>query len=459
MIGKEIGPYRIIEKIGQGGMGIVFKGLHVKLEQEVAIKVLAPELSQDPSMRERFIKEAKIQAKISHPNVVNVLNYVEEGSDLFLVMEFLQGETLDNRLKRLGWCPDAVNACISVLSALEFMHSRGIIHRDIKPGNIMFLDDGSVKVMDFGIAKVAGERGQTKTGMRVGTLWYMSPEQIKGEEATVSSDLYSVGVTLYQMITGRVPFGGESEYMVMKAHLEEQPIPPWEINGTVSKEFGRIILKALAKDKKDRYQNARDFAADLRSASGRTAGETVIAAAVPVQRKFDLSRIKATISRVDRRILLVILLCLGVLLVVIGLLLAFQHKKESVFPVTKTLPSAPAPLPVQQPVPNVAAPPAPVTPDQGIAKEEPVSPAPVKKHEKRLAKKKRSPGRKEVSSGDSHDKSDSVDKKSGTASQEEAPSGDSHDKSDSSGAWKKFKDNFVNKVKSTFKGGEKKEDN
>lgn len=272
MIGKEIGPYRIIEKIGQGGMGIVFKGLHVKLEQEVAIKVLAPELSQDPSMRERFIKEAKIQAKISHPNVVNVLNYVEEGSDLFLVMEFLQGETLDNRLKRLGWCPDAVNACISVLSALEFMHSRGIIHRDIKPGNIMFLDDGSVKVMDFGIAKVAGERGQTKTGMRVGTLWYMSPEQIKGEEATVSSDLYSVGVTLYQMITGRVPFGGESEYMVMKAHLEEQPIPPWEINGTVSKEFGRIILKALAKDKKDRYQNARDFAADLRSASGRTAG-------------------------------------------------------------------------------------------------------------------------------------------------------------------------------------------
>jgi serine/threonine-protein kinase len=457
MIGKEIGPYRITEKIGQGGMGIVFKGLHVKLEQEVAIKVLSPEFSQDPSMRERFIKEAKIQAKISHPNVVNVLNYVEEGINLFLVMEFIQGETLDDRLKRLGRCPDAVNACINVLSALEFLHSRGIIHRDIKPGNIMFLEDGSVKVMDFGIAKVAGERGQTKTGMRVGTLWYMSPEQIKGEEATVASDLYSVGVTLYQMTTGRLPFGGDSDYMVMKAHLEEQPIPPWEINENVPKELGQIILKALAKDTKDRYQSARDFAADLRAASGRTSGEVDIAAVVPVQRKFDLSRITATISRLDRKILLIILLCLGVLLVVIGLLLAFHSKKESVFPVTKSLPSAPAPapLPVQQPVPNVAVPPAPVTPDQGIAKEEPVSQVPVKKHKKQLAKKKRSPGRKEVQSGDSHDKSDSVDKKSGPAGQEEARSGDSHDKSDTIGEFKKFKDSFVNKVKRTFKGGEK----
>ena len=421
MIGKEIGPYRIIEKIGQGGMGIVFKGLHVKLEQEVAIKVLSPEFSQDPSMRERFIKEAKIQAKISHPNVVNVLNYIEDAGNLFLVMEFIQGETLDNRLKRLGRYPDAVNACISVLSALEFLHSRGIIHRDIKPGNIMFLEDGSVKVMDFGIAKVAGERGQTKTGMRVGTLWYMSPEQIKGEEATLASDLYSVGVTLYQMTTGRLPFGGDSDYMVMKAHLEEQPIPPWEINENVPKEIGRIILKALAKDTKDRYQSARDFAADLRFTSGRASGEVDIAAAVPVQRKFDLSRITATFSRVDRRILLAILLCLGVLLVVIGLLLAFQHKKESVFPVTKALPSAPAPapMPVQQPVTNVAEPPAPATPAQGVGKEETASPPPVKKHEKRLAKKKRRSGRKEAHSGDSHDKSNSI-----------------------KSAWEKFKDNF-----------------
>jgi serine/threonine protein kinase len=408
MIGKEIGPYRIIEKIGQGGMGIVYKGLHVKLEQEVAIKVLAPEFSQDSSMRERFIKEAKIQARISHPNVVNVLNYVEDGSNLFLVMEFIQGETLDNRLKRLGRYPDAVNACISVLSALEFLHSRGIIHRDIKPGNIMFLEDGSVKVMDFGIAKVAGEQGQTKTGMRLGTLWYMSPEQIKGEEATLASDLYSVGVTLYQMTTGRLPFGGDSDYMVMKAHLEEQPIPPWEINENVPKEIGQIILKALAKDTKDRYQSARDFAADLRSVSGRASGEVDISPAVPAQRKFDLSRITSTISRLDRRILLIILLCFGVLLVFIGLLMLFQHKKESVFPVTKALPSAPAPLPVRQPVPNVAAPPAQAPHDQGGEGGGTVSNIPVETQEKQPVKKKTGHARKKGVSRHSHEKSNSV---------------------------------------------------
>jgi serine/threonine-protein kinase len=326
-------------------------------------------------------------------------------------MEFIQGETLDNRLKRLGRCPDAASACINVLSALEFLHSRGIIHRDIKPGNIMFLEDGSVKVMDFGIAKVAGERGQTKTGMRVGTLWYMSPEQIRGEEATVASDLYSVGVTLYQMTTGRLPFGGDSDYMVMKAHLEEQPIPPWEINENVPKEIGRIILKALAKDTKDRYQSARDFAADLRSASGRTSGEVdfaAAAAAVPVQRKFDLSPITATISRVDRKILLIILLCLGVLLVVIGLLLSFQHKKESVFPITKSLPSAPAPLPVEQPVRNVAAPPATEPPDQGGESGKSVSNEPGETQEKHPAKKKTRHGRRKEASGHTREQPDSM---------------------------------------------------
>lgn len=409
MIGREIGPYRIIEKIGQGGMGIVYKGLHVKLEQEVAIKVLAPELSRDPAMRERFINEAKIQARISHPNVVNVLNYVEEGSNLFLVMEFIPGETLDSRLKNTGCCPDAINACISVLSALDFMHFRGIVHRDIKPGNIMFLEDGTVKVMDFGIAKVAGERGQTKTGMRLGTLWYMSPEQIRGEEASVTSDLYSVGVTLYQMLTGRIPFGGDSEYMIMKAHLEEKPIPPWEINAAVSKDVGRIILKALSKDKTERYQSARQFAADLASAAGRASETIDVSTAPPAARRLDFSWITDTFSRFDKRILLIILLCFGVFLVIIGLFMAFHEKKESVFPVTRSLPSVPASLPVQQPSRDREETPAPAPQEQVVETVETAPQAPVKKQAKRFAKKKSSHGRTESPSRNSRRESGEMD--------------------------------------------------
>lgn len=383
MIGREIGPYRITEKIGQGGMGIVYKGFHVKLEQEVAIKVLAPEFSHDPAMRDRFIHEAKTQAKISHPNVVNVFNYVEDDGNLFLVMEYIRGETLENRLKRAGKLPNARAVCISVLSALDFMHARGIIHRDIKPGNIMFLEDGSVKVMDFGIAKVAGEKGQTKTGMRLGTLWYMSPEQIRGEEASVSSDLYSVGVTLYQMATSRVPFGGDSEYQVMKAHLEDRPVPPWDIDGTISRDMGRIILKAIAKDSKDRYQSARDFAADLKTLEFQDSAPPNFATAAPVHRKPDWSGIMATITRLDKKYLLIALLCLGVILIIAGLFMSMRHKKESVFPVTKSAPSAPSP-----PAAPPAAPPAePVTPLEPVGqaletagKQNPVTP---KKHVKK----------------------------------------------------------------------------
>jgi len=358
MIGKEIGPYRITGKIGQGGMGIVFKGFHVKLEQEVAIKVLAPEFSQDPAMRDRFIHEAKIQAKISHPNVVNVFNYVEEDGNLFLVMEYIRGDTLENRLKRDGRLPNAATVCISMLSALDFMHARGIIHRDIKPGNIMFLEDGSVKVMDFGIAKVAGEKGQTKTGMRLGTLWYMSPEQIRGEEASVSSDLYSVGVTLYQMATGRIPFGGDSEYKVMKAHLEEKPVPPWEIDPHISRDMGRIILKAIAKERKDRYQSARDFAADLGALEAPGAAPANFSRSAPERSGIDWQGILAPLCRLDRKYLLIALLCLGMILIIAGLFMSLRHKKESVFPVTKSAPSSPAPpsslpsaLPVPAPVP------------------------------------------------------------------------------------------------------------
>lgn len=268
MIGREVGTYRIIEKIGEGGMGIVFKGIHTKLEQEVAIKELSPALSRDPAMRERFINEARIQARLIHANVVNILNYIEEGENVFLVMEFVRGETLEKRLLDRGEAlpvQEALVTFMQVLDALGFMHSKGIIHRDMKPSNIMVTDDGKVKVTDFGIAKVMGEKGYTKTGTKVGTMWYMSPEVIRGEEATALSDIYSLGISLFQMVTGRVPFTGDSEYMIMKGHLEEKPPSPWEINSQVSREIGKVILRAISKDPKDRFQSAADFGAALRA--------------------------------------------------------------------------------------------------------------------------------------------------------------------------------------------------
>ncbi|HEX3035978.1 MAG TPA: serine/threonine-protein kinase, partial [Thermodesulfobacteriota bacterium] len=268
MLGREIGSYRILEKVGQGGMGIVYKGVHTKLEQEVAIKVLSPQFSQDQHMRSRFFREAKIQAKFSHPNVVNILNYLESDGNIFLVMEYINGETLESCLKREGKLnvERATWVSMSILDALNFMHSKGVIHRDIKPSNVMFTEGGLVKVTDFGIAKVVGENGQTRTGM-VGSFLYISPEQILGEGASAQSDIYSFGITFYQMVTGRVPFNGDSEYKIMKAHLEEKPTMPWVINSDISKDVGKIILKAIAKNSKDRYQNIKELVEDLRTAS------------------------------------------------------------------------------------------------------------------------------------------------------------------------------------------------
>jgi serine/threonine protein kinase len=348
VIGKEIGPYRILEKIGEGGMGIVFRGIHTKLEQEVAIKALSPVLSNDPVMRARFINEAKIQAKLSHLNVVNILNYLEEDGNVFLVMEFIGGETLERRLlRREAAIPieEAITISRQVLDALRFMHSKGIIHRDIKPSNIMITEDGRVKVTDFGIAKVMGEKGYTKTGVKIGTLWYMSPEVIKGQEATALSDIYSLGISLFQMVTGRVPFTGDSEYKIMKGHLEEKPPSPCEINSKVTREMGKVILCAIAKSPEQRYQSAKEFEEGLKAISVRPAD--AIVAPEPLRDKpwkIPSFHLKMPPFHMEKRNLVLVLVGLGIILLIILYLIFFVEKKPESgrIPLTQAPSSPPA---------------------------------------------------------------------------------------------------------------------
>ena len=277
MIGDIVGDYKIIEKVGQGGMGEVYKALHTKLDRAVAIKVLSSEYTENASMRKRFLNEARLQAKFTHPNVVNILNFFEIQNRAFLVMEYIEGETLEDLLYTRGILPieEALSISYSVLNALIFMHSKGVIHRDIKPSNIMFTRQGEVKVTDFGIAKSINDKIKyTKTGL-LGSVIYVSPEQILGEDVSQCTDIYSFGITLYRMLTGKSPFKGETEYTILKSHLEDKPIPPNNYNSVISKSLNKMILKAISKDSNKRYSSALEFSQKLRSSNRDSKGMSI----------------------------------------------------------------------------------------------------------------------------------------------------------------------------------------
>ena len=265
MIHKEIGQYQILEKIGHGGMGLVYKGIHKKIEKIVAIKALSPQLSEDPKMKERFINEAKLQAKLSHPNIVNIINYIEHEDNIYLIMEYVDGETLENKLKREGALPyeEAVEISVDILEALNYLHSKGIVHRDLKPSNIIFSESGIVKITDFGISKLIGNKGVTTTAL-AGSYIYMSPEEIKGEGTTYLSDIYSFGIMLYQMITGNVPYYYDSQYKLMKAHLEEKPIHPIKIKNNIPSKLSESVIKAISKNPQIRFKTPEELKMELK---------------------------------------------------------------------------------------------------------------------------------------------------------------------------------------------------
>ncbi|HEY6320916.1 MAG TPA: protein kinase, partial [Thermoanaerobaculia bacterium] len=279
MIDRVIGNYRIVEKVGEGGMGTVYRALDVMLEREVAIKAIRPELSREPEIIERFRAEAKMLARLSHPAIATIYSFFVDGEDVFLAMEFVRGRSLSGVLQTAGPLPweRTVSLLAGALDGIEQAHRVGIVHRDLKSDNLMVTESGTVKVMDFGIARLIGSSRLTRTGLLVGTLHYMAPEQIRGEEVDRRTDVYALGAVLYEMLTGRVPFQGSSDYAVLKAHVEEHPAPPSAAMPGLPPWLDRAILKALAKAPAERFQTVEELRLCLQGqGSPAAAGPTFV---------------------------------------------------------------------------------------------------------------------------------------------------------------------------------------
>jgi serine/threonine-protein kinase len=259
------GRYRMESLLGQGGMAQVYKGTDTVLGRPVAIKILAAQYAKDQSFVDRFRREAQSAARLNHPNVVGVYDTGSDDGTQYIVMEYVEGRTLADFLSSGGsLLPErAVELASSVCIALSEAHKAGIVHRDIKPGNIMVTRGGEVKVMDFGIARAATAETVTATATVLGTASYLSPEQAQGKRVDARSDIYSLGIVLYEMLVGRVPFGGDSAVAVAYKHVQEPPEPPSRINPDISPSLEAVVMRALAKNPDNRYQTADEFCADL----------------------------------------------------------------------------------------------------------------------------------------------------------------------------------------------------
>jgi non-specific serine/threonine protein kinase len=274
MIGKTISHYKIIEKLGEGGMGIVYKAEDTKLKRTVALKFLPPELTRDPEAKQRFIREAQAASALEHPNICNI-HEIDETDDgqIFIVMACYEGETLKDEIKdkRLK-TEDAIDIAIQTAQGLEKAHEKGIIHHDIKPANILITNDGIAKILDFGLAKLTGQAQLTKDASTLGTIAYMSPEQASGENIDHRTDIWSLGVGLYEMLTGQLPFKGDYEQAVIYSILNEEPVTG--LHTGVPMELERIINKCLNKNPSDRYQHVDDLIVDLRRLKEQSASRT-----------------------------------------------------------------------------------------------------------------------------------------------------------------------------------------
>lgn len=280
-IGRTLsGRYRIESMLGQGGMSAVYKANDPNLKRVVAVKLIHPHLSSDPSFVLRFESEASAVASLRHPNIVQVYDFNSDGGVYYMVLEFIPGETLQDRMKRLADVgrqlpiEEAVKFTANISDAVGYAHQRGLVHRDIKPANIMLDVQGQAILMDFGIVKILGGDSHTTTGAVVGTARYMSPEIIRGEVADHRSDIYSLGVTLYEMLSGRPPYVADSAMTLMMMHLND-PVPNVRnFRQEIPAELADVLDRCLAKDRTQRYQSATELSADLRRALSPSSGKT-----------------------------------------------------------------------------------------------------------------------------------------------------------------------------------------
>lgn len=267
-----LGQYRLDNKLGEGGMGIVYQATDEKLHREIAIKVLHPHLLQNDNLKERFRREARMHAKLMHPNVVTLLSLFEDGEHMALVMEMVHGKNLKEYLKvnpALSLV-DLVKICDAILAGLEAAHHLGMVHRDLKPANVLLSTDGAIKLMDFGLAKPQrGDDDLTQSGATVGSFRYMAPEQILNQPVDARTDLYAFGILLYQICTGKLPFdataGGGGEFEIMEKQVREEPVAPHELVSSLPLDLSDLILRLLAKSPADRPLDCKEVRDDLHS--------------------------------------------------------------------------------------------------------------------------------------------------------------------------------------------------
>jgi serine/threonine protein kinase len=279
--GKRIGDYEILGELGKGGMGRVYKVRNVISDRVEAMKVLLPDLAGQKDLADRFLREIKMLASLDHPNIAALRTAFTAENQLVMIMEYVEGETLAARVER-GPVPvaDALKYMDDALSALSYAHKQNIIHRDVKPSNMMVTPQGLLKLMDFGIARSGNDKNLTVTGTALGSLNYMSPEQIQGGAVDARSDIYSLGIALYEIVTGKQPFKRDSDFAIMAAHMKEMPQHPIELRPDMPQGLNDIILMAIAKDPNHRFQTAEAFRGAINSIRENLSGQPVATASI-----------------------------------------------------------------------------------------------------------------------------------------------------------------------------------
>src|SRR5579864_2444213 len=293
--------YRLISEIARGGMAAVWRAEDTLLDRQVAVKLLHPQFATDPEFLERFRREARAAARLSHPNIVPIYDVGEDNGIPYIVMELVEGGNLKDRIRAAAPLADAeIRAIGAALAAtLDYAHQKGLIHRDVKPQNVLLGEDGRPRLTDFGIAQAMASSGLTRTGAVMGSVHYIAPELVRGRTASPQSDIYSLGAVLYEMATGRVPFQGETDLSVALAHVEETPAPPRALNSRLAPDLEASILRALSKAPDLRFGSAAAFAEALRS--GRAPARTAVAAASDVTQRMPTQAVPVAPSAVAQR--------------------------------------------------------------------------------------------------------------------------------------------------------------